>query len=200
METNAANPNAEAAQQPNALERRLDLAVAIADLDKEIDQRLRRISKTVKMPGFRPGKVPANIVKQQYGDQAHHEAMNEALQKAFGETVKAQELRVAGYPRIEPKGTENPTHIEFVAVFEVYPEVSLGDLKEVEIERSTLEVGEAEMDSTLAVLRKQRTTFQPVDRAAANGDSVKIDFLGKLDGEPFPGGQANDYPFALGEG
>ncbi|MEI7614618.1 MAG: trigger factor [Betaproteobacteria bacterium] len=200
METNAANPNAEAAQQPNALERRLDLAVAIADLDKEIEQRLRRISKTVKMPGFRPGKVPANIVKQQYGDEARHEAMNEALQKAFNEAVKTQELRVAGYPRIEPKGTENATHIEFVAVFEVYPEVTLGDLKDVEIERSTLEVGEAEMDSTLAVLRKQRTTFQPVDRAAANGDSVKIDFLGKLDGEPFPGGQASDYPFALGEG
>jgi trigger factor len=200
METNAANTNAEAAQQPNALERRLDLAVAIADLDKEIDQRLRRISKTVKMPGFRPGKVPANIVKQQYGDEARHEAMNEALQKAFNEAVKAQELRVAGYPRIEPKGTENATHIEFVAVFEVYPEVTLGDLKDVEIERSTLEVGEAEMKSTLDVLRKQRTTFQPVDRAAANGDSVKIDFLGKLDGEPFKGGQANDYPFALGEG
>ncbi len=200
METNAANTNAEAAQQPNALERRLDLAVAIADLDKEIDQRLRRIGKTVKMPGFRPGKVPANIIKQQYGDQAYHEALNEALQKAFAEAVKAQSLRVAGYPNIEPKATESKTHVEFTAVFEVYPEIKLGDLAGVEIERATLEVGEAEMDSTLAVLRKQRTTFQPVDRAAANGDSVKIDFLGKLDGEPFKGGQASDYPFVLGEG
>ena len=139
METNATNTNAEAAQLTNALERRLDLAVAIADLDKEIDQRLRRISKNVKMPGFRPGKVPANIVKQQYGEQARYEALNEALERAFTDTVKAQQLRVAGQPSIEPKASESATHMEFSAVFEVYPEIKLGDLKEVEVERPVLE-------------------------------------------------------------
>ena len=200
METNATNTLAEAAQLPNALERRLDLAVAIADLDKEIDQRLKRIGKNVKMPGFRPGKVPANIVKQQYGDEARHEALNEALQRVFGEAVKAQALRVAGYPNIEPKTSDNATHVEFTAVFEVYPEIKLGELKDVEIERSTLEVGDAEMDSTLNVLRKQRIRFDPVDRAAAIGDRVTIDFLGKKDGVPFQGGQATDYPFVIGEG
>jgi trigger factor len=200
METNATPTQAEAAQLPNALERRLDLAVAIADLDKAIDLRLKKISKTVKMPGFRPGKVPANIVKQQYGDEARHEALNEALQRAFGEAVNGQELRVAGYPSIEPKASENATHIEFTAIFEVYPEVKLGDLSAVTVERSTLEVSEADLESTLAVLRKQRMRFEPVDRAAVVGDSVKIDFLGKKGDVPFPGGQASDYPFVLGEG
>ncbi len=200
METTATPTNAEAATLTNALERRLDLSVVIADLDKEIDQRLKRIGKNFKMPGFRPGKVPANIVKQQYGDQAHYEALNEALERAFGETAKAQQLRVAGHPKIEPKTTESTTHLEFSAVFEVYPEIKLGELKDVEIERSVLEVGAAELDSTMAVLRKQRVRYEPIDRAAAKGDRVTIDFLGKKDGEPFQGGEAKDYPFVLGEG
>lgn len=204
MDTNATTTNveteAEAAQLTNALERRLDLLVAIEELDKDIEQRLKRIGKNVKMPGFRPGKVPAGIVKQQYGDQAHYEALNEALERAFGEAAKAQELRVAGNPRIEPKTTESKTHLEFSAVFEVYPEIKLGDVSSIEIERPVLEVGPDEIDSTLTVLRKQRVRYEPVDRAAAKDDRVTIDFLGKKDGEPFAGGQAKDYPFVLGAG
>jgi trigger factor len=200
METNVTNTNVEAAQLTNALERRLDLAVTIADLDKEIEQRLKRMGKSMKVPGFRPGKVPAAMVKQQYGEQARHEALNEALEKAFGESAKAQQLRVAGYPAIEPKVSESTTHFEFTAVFEVYPEITLGDLSGVEIERPVLEVGAAEMDSTLAVLRKQRVRYDPVDRAAAASDRVTIDFLGKKDGVAFQGGQASDYHFVLGEG
>ena len=202
METNATTTNAEteAAQLTNALERRLDLLVAIEELEKDIDQRLKRIGKNFKMPGFRPGKVPANIVKQQYGEQAHFDALNEALERAFGEAAKSQELRVAGNPRIEPKTTDSSTHLEFSAVFEVYPEVKLGDLSGVEIERAVLEVGAAEIDSTMTVLRKQRVRYEPVDRGAAKDDRVTIDFLGKKDGEPFAGGQAKDYPFVLGAG
>ena len=202
METNATTTNAEteAAQLTNALERRLDLLVAIEELEKDIDQRLKRIGKNFKMPGFRPGKVPANIVKQQYGEQAHFDALNEVLERAFGEAAKSQELRVAGNPRIEPKTTDSSTHLEFSAVFEVYPEVKLGDLSGVEIERAVLEVGAAEIDSTMTVLRKQRVRYEPVDRGAAKDDRVTIDFLGKKDGEPFAGGQAKDYPFVLGAG
>ena len=202
METNATTTNAEteAAQLTNALERRLDLLVAIEELEKDIDQRLKRIGKNFKMPGFRPGKVPANIVKQQYGEQAHFDALNEVLERAFGEAAKSQELRVAGNPRIEPKTTDSSTHLEFSAVFEVYPEVKLGDLSGVEIERAALEVGAAEIDSTMTVLRKQRVRYEPVDRGAAKDDRVTIDFLGKKDGEPFAGGQAKDYPFVLGAG
>lgn len=197
METNAANTNAPVA---NSLERRLDLLVTIADLDKDVDQRLKRMSKTVKMPGFRPGKVPANIVKQQYGEQARHEALSDALDRAFGDAVRTQQLRIAGYPNIVPKTGESSEQLEFTAVFEVYPEIKLGDLSAVEIERPVLEVGTAEVDSTIEVLRKQRVKYDAVERAAANGDRVTIDFLGKKGDEPFPGGQASDYPFVLGEG
>ncbi len=200
METNATNTNAEAVQPPSALERRLDLSVLIADLEKDVEQRLRKIGKNIKMPGFRPGKVPANIVRQQYGHEAYHEALNGALEKAFGEAVKAQNMRVAGPPRIEDKDTESKTNLDFTAIFEVYPEIALGDLKEVEIERAALDVGPAELESTLDVLRKQRVRYEPVDRAAAPGDRVTIDFLGKKGGEPFQGGEAKDYPFVLGEG
>ena len=200
METNATTTTAEAAPQPSALERRLDLSVVIADLDKETDQRLKRLGRNVKMPGFRPGKVPANIIKQQYGYEAHMEALNEALEKAFNEAVKAQKMRVAGSPKIEPKKTESETHLEFTAIFEVYPEVAVGDLKDVEIERSVLEVGATELENTLNVLRKQRVRYEPVDRAAVKGDRVTVDFLGKKGGEPFQGGEAKDYPFVIGEG
>jgi trigger factor len=197
--TTAENTNA---QQPaaSALERRLDLTIAIADLDKDVDARLKRISKNVKMAGFRPGKVPANIVRQQHGDQARHEALNEALDRVFGQAVMAAQLRVAGYPRIEPKNTENSTNLEFSAVFEVYPDVKLGDMSAAEVERPSLEVGEAEIEKTLDILRKQRIRYEAVDRAAAKEDRVIIDFLGKKDGEPFQGGQAADYPFVLGQG
>ncbi len=203
MESNAANtPDtpAETAPQPSALERRVDLSLSVADLEKEVEQQLRKIGKTVKMPGFRPGKVPAHIVRQQYGGEARQEALGEALGKAFNEVVTSQKLRVAGTPGIEPKNSDSTTQMEFTAIFEVYPEITVGDLSAVEIERAIMEVGAAEMDSTIEVLRKQRVSFVPVDRAAAKGDRVTIDFLGKKDGVPFQGGEAKDYPFMLGEG
>ncbi|MEO8409772.1 MAG: trigger factor [Propionivibrio sp.] len=210
METTAINTTPEAAAKPaegagspqpvSPLERRLDLELAIADLDKGIEQRLRRLGKNMKMPGFRPGKVPANIVKAQYGDQARHEALNEALERAFSEGAKAQQLRVAGHPNIEPKTSESTTHMTFSAVFEVYPEIKPIPLQDVEIERSVLEVGDPEIDNTLKVLRKQRVKYEPVDRATASGDRVTIDFFGKKGGEPFQGGNAKDYAFVLGEG
>jgi len=182
------------------LERRVDLAIAIANVEKEMEQRLKRMGRNVKMPGFRPGKVPFGIVKQQYGDQARHEVLSEELDRVFGETVTAQKMRVAGYPRIEPKPSESATHLEFSAIFEVYPEFVPGDLSAAEIERPTLKIGAAEVDKTLNILRKQRVTYADADRAAAREDRVVIDFLGKKDGVPFQGGQASDYPFVLGQG
>ncbi|PKO36107.1 MAG: trigger factor [Betaproteobacteria bacterium HGW-Betaproteobacteria-6] len=186
--------------QANELERRVDLSIAIADVEKVMEQRLKRMGKNMKVPGFRPGKVPFNIVKQQYGDQARHEVLSEELDRVFGETVTEQKLRVAGYPRIEPKTTESTTHIEFSAIFEIYPEFTPGDLSTAEIERPTLEVSAAEVDKTLDILRKQRVSYEDADRAAAKEDRVVIDFLGKKDGVPFQGGEAKDYPFVLGQG
>ena len=188
-------------QQPaSPLERRIDMAVPMAEIEKQVEQRLRKMARTVKMSGFRPGKVPFKMVQQHYGDQARSEAIGEAVEKAFGEAVRSQNLRVAGYPRIEPKGGEEQGQLEFSAVFEIYPEVRLNGVAEREIERPQIEVGEAEVDKTIEVLRKQRTTFSPAARAAASGDRVTIDFTGRLNGEVFQGGQASDYPVVLGEG
>ena len=186
--------------QANELERRVDLSIAIENVEKEMEQRLKRMGRNMKMPGFRPGKVPFNMVKQQYGDQARHEVLAEELDRVFGETVTAQKIRVAGYPRIEPKTTESTTHLEFTAIFETYPEFAPADMSTAEIERPVLEVSAAEIDQTLDILRKQRVTYADADRAAQKDDRVVIDFLGKKDGEPFQGGQATDYPFVLGHG
>ncbi|MGB4063770.1 MAG: trigger factor [Azonexus sp.] len=186
--------------QANELERRIDLSIAIADVEKVMEQRLKRMGKNMKVPGFRPGKVPFSIVKQQHGDQARHEVLSEELDRVFGETVTEKKMRVAGYPRIEPKTTESTTHIEFSAIFEVYPEFTPGDLATAEVERPILEVSPAEVDKTLDILRKQRVSYEDTDRAAAKEDRVVIDFLGKKDGVPFAGGEAKDYPFVLGQG
>ena len=202
METNATTitPSAEATPQPSALERRLDLTVSAADLNEGMEQRLKRMGKNLKMPGFRPGKVPASIIRKHYGYEARMESLNELLEKCFAEAIKEKAYRVAGSPKIEPKNTENETQLEFAAVFEVYPEVNVAEFSDVEIERPALEVGAAELESTLNVLRKQRVHYEAVDRAVAKGDRVVIDFLGKKGGEPFEGGEAKDYPFVLGEG
>ena len=184
----------------NALERRIDMTVVLADIEKDVDQRLKQMSRTVKMAGFRPGKVPMKMVAQQYGSQARSEAIGAAVEKAYGEKVREQNLRVAGYPRIEPKSDAAPGQLGFTAVFEVYPEITLGDLSGQEISKPTLVVTDAEVDKTLDVLRKQRTTYVETDRAAAKGDRLVIDFVGRKNGEEFAGGKATDYTVMVGGG
>lgn len=184
----------------SALERRIDMTVPVAEIEKEVDSRLKRMARTVKMPGFRPGKVPLKIVAQTYGSQARSEAIGAAVERAFGDKVREQNLRVAGFPRIEPKEGATEGALEFSAVFEVYPQVPLGELSEHKIERPVLTVGDAEVDQTLEVLRKQRTKFEETDREAQEGDRVVIDFAGRKDGELFEGGKAEDFPFVIGAG
>ena len=182
------------------LERRLNMAVAVDDIEKQVDERLKKLSRTLRMAGFRPGKGPLKLVAQQYGPQVRSEVIGDAVQKAFSDAVREQNLKVAGYPRIEPKsGEPDAKNIEFSATFEIYPEVVLGDLRESKIERATLTVGDAEIDKTLEILRKQRRHFHAVERAAAAGDRVTADFLGKIDGVEFTGGKASDFVFVLGE-
>ncbi|MBL8473165.1 MAG: trigger factor [Rhodocyclaceae bacterium] len=188
--------NQEAAVNP--LERQLEMSVVLADIEQDVQQRLSRLARQVKMPGFRPGKVPLKLVAQQYGVQVRSEALGEAVQRAFGQAVVEQKLRIAGTPRIEPRQSEDSSRLEFRAVFEVYPEVQIGDLSTSPIERPVYELADADVDKTIDVLRKQRTTYEAADRAAAEGDRIQINFVGRRDGEPFPGGSGNDYPVTIG--
>lgn len=183
-----------------ALERRIDMSVPLADIEKEVENRLKRLARTVKMPGFRPGKVPMKIVAQNYGPQARTEAIGAAVEKSFGEQLREQNLRMAGSPRIEPKESAVEGALEFSAVFEVYPKVEVGNLSDQKVDRPSLVVGDAEVDKTIDVLRKQRTTFAVAERAAQEGDRVVIDFVGRKDGEVFEGGEAQDFPFVIGAG
>jgi trigger factor len=183
------------------LERRLSVAVPIAEIDSEIETRLKKLSRSVKMHGFRPGKVPLKVVAQQYGPQVRQEVLGDAVEKSFGEAVRQQKLRVAGYPRFEAKPlADGANTFEYSATFEVYPEVALGDLSQVQITKSQLEVGEAEVDKTLEIMRKQRAEYDPVDRAAERGDRLTIDYRGTIDDKEFEGGAAQGQSVVLGEG
>ncbi len=197
METNGENTDA---TEVSPLLRRIDLSVSIADLEKDVEQRLRRVGKTMKMPGFRPGKVPPAVIRQQHGAQANHEALRSELARLLNEALEERRWRIAGAPRLEAEAGDSDTHLQFSAEFEVYPDIVLHDLSSFEIERSVLEVGQTEIDRTIEILRKQRVRYEIVDRPAAAGDQVSIDFLGRKDGEPFAGGQGQDYRFVLGEG
>ncbi len=182
------------------LERRLDMAVPLAEIETEVEKRLARLAKNVKVPGFRPGKVPLKMVAQQYGPQVRSEVISDTLQASFNDAIRERNVRVAGYPRIEPKvGTATPDQLEFSAVFEVYPEIRIGDLGSVVIERPVARVGPADVEQTIETLRKQRTRYEHVTRAARSGDRTIVDFSGRIDGVEFPGGQARDFAIVLGE-
>lgn len=184
-----------------ALERRIDLSLPATEVRKEIDKRLAKLSRTVRMPGFRPGKVPMKMIAASYGPQVESEVLNDQIGAAFVRAVGEAKLRVAGAPRVEPKpAADGAADLGFAATFEVYPEITLGDLAGVEVKRAVCPVGEAEVDATIDIMRKQRAEFEPVSRAAAAGDRVTIDFKGTQDGVAFEGGTAQGYPFVLGEG
>lgn len=185
----------------SALERRLNASIPQQAIRGEVAARLKKIGRTAKISGFRPGKIPAKILEQHYGTQAHQEALGDALQRSFAEAVQNNNLRVAGYPQFEIKTNDlNADQIEYSATFEVYPEVVIGDLSSETMERLVCELAQADVDNTIMTLRKQRAIYEPVDRAAQAEDQVLVDFTGKLNGEVFQGGEAKDYPFVLGVG
>jgi trigger factor len=182
------------------LERRLVMAVPVADIDRQVGERLKRLARTIRMAGFRPGKVPLKLVEQTYGPQIRSEVIGDTVQKSFTDAVRDQNLRVAGYPRIERSEAAPEGELQFSATFEVYPEIAPGELAGVTIERPTLAVGDAEVEKTLEVLRKQRIKYEAADRPAASGDRVTVDFTGTVDGVEFAGGKGEDQAFVLGEG
>src|SRR5262245_57761996 len=182
------------------LERRLNMAVPAEEIEREVEQRLRKLSRTVRMDGFRPGKVPLKIVAQQYGPQVRSEVIGDAVQKSFIDVVREQNLRVAGYPRIEPKEGGDSKQLAFSATFEIYPEVKLGDLAAVKIQRAVHAVDDADVERTIEILRKQRQTWESAARASRTGDRVTVDFVGRIDGVEFPGGKGTGMAVVLGEG
>ncbi len=184
----------------SALERQLTMNVAVAQVEREVGERLKKLSRTVRMPGFRPGKVPMKLVAAQYEPQVRGEVLGDAVQKAFSDEVESHKLRVAGYPKIEAGEAGASDVMAFKATFEVYPEFEPADLAGVRVERPVLAVTDAEVDRTIESIRKQRATFAEAARGAQAGDRVKIDFVGTVDGVEFPGGKASDFDVTLGEG
>jgi trigger factor len=184
------------------LERKMLLSMPLASIQSEVTARLKKLARTVKMDGFRPGKVPMNVVAQRYGYNVQYEVMNDKVGEAFATAANEAKLRVAGQPKISEKEGAPEGELNFEAVFEVYPEVKMGDLTTAEVEKVTTEVSDAAIDKTVEILRKQRRTFsqRPQDEAAQDGDRLTVDFEGKIDGEPFDGGKAEDFQFILGDG
>jgi trigger factor len=184
------------------LERRITLTIDASDIGREVDARLKKLARTVKADGFRPGKVPMSVVAQRYGYSVQYEVVNDRVGQAFQDATTEAKLRVAGMPRIAQKDTAPEGQMAFDATFEVYPEVTLGDLTTMDLSRVTADVTDEAIDRTIEILRKQRRTFaqRPASEGAAETDRVTIDFEGKIDGEPFEGGKAEGFSFIIGEG
>ena len=184
------------------LERRMTLVIPATAISGEVQNRLKKLSRTVKADGFRPGKVPMSVVAQRYGYSVQYEVMNDKLGEAFSSAANQAQLRVAGTPKISQRDPAAEGQLAFDATFEVYPEIKLGDLSVIEVERVSSEVSDAAIDRTIDILRKQRRTFaqRPAADGAFEGDRVTIDFEGKIDGETFSGGKADAFQFLVGEG
>ncbi len=185
------------------LERKMTLTLPVTTVQTEVESRLRKLARQVKIDGFRPGKVPMSIVTQRYGYSVHYEVINDKVGEAFQAAANDAKLRVAGGLKIsESEKAADEGQMNFDAVFEVYPEVKIGDLATAEVEKTSSEVSDAAIDRTVEILRKQRRTF--AQRSAQDGavadDRVTVDFVGKIDGEPFEGGKAEDFAFMIGEG
>ncbi len=183
-----------------ALQRRLDISVPAEGLAKEVSTRLAKLARSVKMPGFRPGKVPMKMIASSYGAQVQAEVLNDKVGEAFNAEVSARQLRVAGTPTLTPKPGGDDALLTFSATFEVYPDIDVSTLGNFEIEQAVCPIGDAEIDKTVEIMRRQRAKAHEVDRPAADGDRVTVDFKGSVEGVAFEGGSGTDFPFTVGQG
>ena len=185
----------------STLERNITVSVPVAQIEAEISERLKKLARTVKMQGFRPGHVPLKMVERHYGFQVRQEVVSDTVQKQFFDAVKTQNYRVAGYPRFQPVASgADAQNVEYTATFEVYPDVIVGDLSKFEVTRPKTDVTDADIDRTIETLRKQRAKYEPAERAAKDGDLVNIDFEGLIAGQPFEGNKASNFAVVIGEG
>lgn len=184
----------------SGLERRLTVGVPADRVESEVNSRLKKAARNIRLDGFRPGKVPLKIIKQRFGAGVRQEVLGEVMSQSFNEAVMQENLRPAGQPSIEPRSIEEGKDIEFVATFEVFPEIALQDMSDIEISRPVAEVTDEDVDNMIEIFRKQHGSWETVDRPAQDGDQVKIDFAGTRDGEPFEGGRGEGMELQLGSG
>ncbi|MFA7668662.1 MAG: trigger factor, partial [Burkholderiaceae bacterium] len=186
----------------SGLERRVDLVVSLADVEKEVQAQLKRVARNAKVQGFRPGKAPLSIIERSHGPGVRYDVINEEVGRSLDQVLSDTKLRVAGTPTLEPKteGVEEGS-LAFSATFEVYPDVELPDLSSLAITRSNCGVSDEDVQRTIDILRKQRAIFEAKEgRKAGDGDRVTLDFVGRIDGVEFEGGKAENFPFVLGQG
>lgn len=182
------------------LERRITITVPAESIDTEVKKRLQQLSKTQRIDGFRPGKVPVAIINKRYGAAVRQEVAGDLMQRNYIEAVVSEKLNPAGAPTFEPKALEAGKDLEFAATFEVYPEVEIKDLEKITVEKPVVEVTEADLDNMLVTLRKQHAAWAETEEAAASDNRVTIDFVGTIEGEEFEGGKAENFPLELGQG
>ncbi|MFN3579543.1 MAG: trigger factor [Pseudomonas sp.] len=184
----------------SGLERRMTVGIPADRIESEVNKRLQQTASRARVDGFRPGKVPMSVIRKRFGGSARQEVMGEVIQSSFYEAIMQEKLNPAGAPSVEPKELDEGKDFEYVATFEVYPEIVLGDFSGIKVERVESEVTDTDLDKMLEILRGQHTEFEVVERAAENGDQLKVDFVGKVDGEPFQGGTATNTQIVLGSG
>ena len=184
----------------SGLERRLTVGVPAERIETEVDSRLQKAAGNVRLPGFRPGKVPMKVMRQRFGPGVRQEVLGEVMSQTFQEAVVQEKLRPAGQPSIEPKSLEAGKDLEYIATFEVFPEVDVVEIKDFDVEKPVADVSEQDVDDIIEVFRKQQGSFETVERAAAEGDKVNIDYAGTRDGEAFEGGSAEGSDLELGSG
>jgi trigger factor len=182
------------------LERRMQVQVPAERVSEEIATRLKALSRTARLKGFRPGKAPLTVIRRQFGQQVHREVIGELMQSSFAEAVSQKQLAPAGSPRIEPRSVDEGQDLTYVATFEVFPEVALQPVSALTVDKVTAEVTDADVDAMIERLRKQQTKFTEAHRPAASGDKVTIDFSGTVDGVPFGGGKGENVAIVVGEG
>lgn len=187
-------------ESTGSLERRMRVELPGDTIEQEIDARLKRVGRTAKIKGFRPGKIPAKVVRQRYGKQIREEVLGELMQKSYTDAVTQQNLNPAGGPKIEADDSTDDGSFSYVATFEVMPEVTLKGLDKIKVEKPVVDIGDKDLDAMIDKLREQKATWSEVDRKSADGDRVTCDFSGMLDGEPVEGGQGTNVPVILGQG
>ena len=187
-------------ESPSTLERRVTVVVEEQQIDEAVQKKLQNLSKSVKLKGFRAGKVPFKVVKQHYGPQVRQEVLQDVIQSTFYEAITKEKLNPAGMPSFEPKPSTQGEGFEYTATFEVYPEITLGDFTSLTIERPVVDIADTDLEEMLETIRKQHVNWAEVNRAAQQGDKVKVDFSGTIDGETFKGGTGTDMEVEIGKG